>query len=141
VVEMEKRVLFVDDDQSLLVLYRRAFSRLGYQVLSATDAEQALQVFRQESPDAVVVDVRLGGQSDGLDLLGKILVLRRIPAIINTAFASFRETFLSWSADAYVLKSSDLTELAETLKRLLSPQPRKEKGEARPAEAVAAGPS
>jgi two-component system response regulator (stage 0 sporulation protein F) len=117
---MMKRVLFVEDDPSLVTLYRRFFSRKGYQVLIATDCEQALEVFRHEPPNCVVVDVKLSGDQDGLDLLGKILLIRRIPAVINTAYACFRDSFRSWSADAYILKSSDLTELSETLNRLLS---------------------
>jgi two-component system response regulator (stage 0 sporulation protein F) len=117
---MLKRVLFVEDDPSLVTLYRRVFSRKGYEVLAATDSEQALEIFRQTLPDAVVVDVKLTGEKDGLDLLGKLLLIRRVPAVINTAYACFRESFLSWAADAYILKSSDLTELTETLRRLLS---------------------
>jgi len=134
---MGKRILFVDDDQSLLVLYRRAFSRLGYDVLTAADPDQAFQRFREGFPDLVVVDVRLAGNTDGLDLLGKILVLRRIPAIINTAYASYRETFLSWAADAYILKSSDLTELTEAVTRLIAPD--RERAGAEPAAAGAGG--
>jgi len=116
---MPKRILFLDDDQSLLVLYRRDFSRLGYEVLIATDVSQALEVFQKSLPDAVVVDVKLTGERDGLDFLSQVLAMRRVPAVINTAYASFRESFFSWAADAYLLKSSDLTELVQTLERLL----------------------
>ena len=117
---MRKRILFVEDDQSLLFLYRRVFSRMGYDVRTAVDGDQALEVVREEPPDVVVLDVKLAGPKDGLQVLREILKLRRIPAIINTAYARFRETFASRSADAYVLKSSDLTELSDTVDRLLT---------------------
>jgi len=118
---MVKRVLFVDDDQSLLVLYRRVFIRMGYETFTAQSAETALEIIQEQEIDAVVVDVRLGGETDGLQLLGRIEERRRIPSIINTAYASYRRTFLSWAADAYVVKSSDLTELVEAVNRVLSP--------------------
>jgi DNA-binding NtrC family response regulator len=118
---MVKRVLFVDDDQSLLFLYRRVFTRMGYETFTAPSAEGALEVIQDQELDAVVVDVRLGGEKDGLDLLARIQERRRIPSIINTAYASYRRTFLSWAADTYVVKSSDLTELAEALHRLVAP--------------------
>lgn len=119
---MPKRILFLDDDQSLLVLYRRDFSRLGYEVLIATSVSQALEAFERSLPDAVVVDIKLTGERDGLDFLSQILTVRRVPAVINTAYASFREGFFSWAADAYLLKSSDVTELVQTLERLLAPE-------------------
>lgn len=132
---MGKRVLFVEDDPSLLFLYRRTFSRLGYEVLLANDSSQALEVFERCPPDALVVDVRLAGDRDGLDFLRKVLLIRRVPSVINTAYASYRDSFLSWAADAYVLKSSDLTELSDTVGRLLS---REEAPNARTAPKAAA---
>jgi len=118
---MVKRVLFVDDDQSLLVLYRRVFNRMGYETFTAGSAEEALEIIQEQDLDAAVVDVRLGGETDGLELLARIQERRRLPSVINTAYASYRRTFLSWAADAYVVKSSDLTELVQALNRVLSP--------------------
>jgi hypothetical protein len=42
-----------------------------------------------------------------------------VPVVLNSAYSSYKDNFLSWSADAYVVKSSDLTELKETIRRLL----------------------
>jgi DNA-binding response OmpR family regulator len=115
---MGKRILLVEDDRSLIILYTRAFTRLGFEVSVAGDAETALERLRQDSPDLIILDIRLKGDVNGLELLGHILSLQRIPTIINTAYTCFRDSFLSWSADAYVLKSSDLTELTDTVNRL-----------------------
>jgi DNA-binding response OmpR family regulator len=58
---------------------------------------------------------------DGLDALGKILALcPTLPVIINSAFSSYKASFLSWAADAYVVKSSDLTELKTRIKEVLT---------------------
>ena len=42
-----------------------------------------------------------------------------MPVILNSAYSSYKDNFLSWSADAYVVKSSDLGELKQTIKSLL----------------------
>ena len=61
---------------------------------------------------------------DGLDTLSHLLEIdHSIPVIINTAYASYQESFTSWSADAYIVKSSDLSELKQTVKRLLELPP------------------
>ncbi len=129
---MGKRVMFVEDDRSLTVLYRRVFSRLGYEVCLATDGPQALEAVKQTPPDLVVVDVKLPGEINGLDLLGKILLVHRVPSVINTAYARFQENFRSWCADAYVVKSSDLTELTDAVSRLLAEDEKVSPGERQP---------
>jgi len=64
------------------------------------------------------LDIYLPGM-DGLETMGRILSKnRQIPVILYTAYSSYQDNFLSWAADAYLIKSSDLTELKETIKRL-----------------------
>ncbi len=43
-----------------------------------------------------------------------------IPIIINTAYSIYKDNFMSWVADAYIVKSSDLTELKNKIKELLT---------------------
>jgi hypothetical protein len=40
--------------------------------------------------------------------------------ILNTAYSVYKDNFMTWAADAYIIKSSDLTELKEKIKELLS---------------------
>jgi DNA-binding response OmpR family regulator len=117
---MFKKILFVEDDRSLAVLYRRAFTRLGYHVDLAAEGMKALELIDKAPPDLIVVDVKLAGDLNGLEVLSRVLVNHRIPSIINTAYACFQDSFRSWSADAYIIKSSDLTELQQVVSRLLS---------------------
>ena len=57
---------------------------------------------------------------DGIEAMGRVLSEHnKLPVILNTAYASYTDNFLTWSADAYVIKSSDLTELKDTIKKLL----------------------
>ena len=73
----------------------------------------------KESPDVVVLDIRMPGM-DGIEAMGNILSRdHKLPIILNTAYNCYRNNFMSWSADAYVVKSSDLTELKEEIKKLV----------------------
>ncbi len=120
---MAKRILVADDERTLRRLYRHVLSEEGYDVLLAANAAEALAMVRDESPDLVVLDLKMPGM-DGMEALYKILDIRRdLPVVINTSHPDFQDNYLSWAADAYIRKSSDLTELKETVSRLLARQP------------------
>lgn len=114
-----KKILVVEDDANQRALYQEELEEEGYTVVVAGDGKQALAQVQAENPDLIVLDVNMPGM-DGLDTLARLLEGHaQVPVILNTAYASYRESFSSWSADAYVVKSSDLSELKATVKRLL----------------------
>ena len=114
-----KTILFVDDEKYLRMLYEREFSQDGYHVITADSGAAALGILRSEPVDLAVVDIRMPGMS-GLELMEEILAARRdMPVILNTAFTSYKDNFQSWLAAAYVVKSSDLTELRAKVRDLL----------------------
>ena len=122
-----KTVLVADDEVSIRKLYQRELKLEGYNVVFASNAQEAVQKAREDAPDLVIMDIRMPGM-DGIEAMGRILEENNeIPVVINTAYSSYKDSFMSWCADAYVTKSSDLTELKETVKRILS-------GEHAPAE-------
>ncbi|HEX8833915.1 MAG TPA: response regulator [Abditibacteriaceae bacterium] len=113
------RILVVEDDNNQRALYQEELLDEGYEVLTASDGREALKVVSSEKPDLVVLDINMPVM-DGLDTLSQMLEHSgQMPVIINTAYASYKESFTSWSADAYIVKSSDLSELKATIKRLL----------------------
>ena len=115
----KKTILVVEDDTNQRELYVDELESEGYRVLTASNGRDALNVARENDPDIIVLDINMPGM-DGLDTLSHLLeVNRRTPVIINTAYASYQDSFTSWSADAYVVKSSDLGELKATIKQLL----------------------
>ena len=70
-------------------------------------------------PDLIILDVVMPVM-DGMETLGQIMGKKRnIPIIIHTSYPGYREDFMSWAADAYVSKSSDLRELKQTIRDLL----------------------
>lgn len=114
-----KRLLIVEDEDALALLYKEELERDGYVVTSAGDAEKALTLLREEAFDLVVTDIRMPGR-DGIELITQIMALRRdIPIIINTAFQSYKDDFMTWAADAYVVKSSSLDELKAKIREIL----------------------
>lgn len=122
---MKNTILVVDDERNIRLLYEKELSDEGYSVVLAADAREALATLERSKPDLVVMDIKMPGM-DGIEALGQILSRdSSIPVILNSAYSSYRESFLSWSADAYVIKSSDLTELKQKIKALLASRARK----------------
>lgn len=113
-------VLVVEDDKNQRLLYQEELTEEGYLVLTAPDGRQALQSLREQAPDIIVLDINMPVM-DGLDTLSQMMEINSsVPVIINTAYVSYKESFSSWSADAYIVKSSDLSELKNTIRDLLS---------------------
>lgn len=115
-----KKLLIVEDEEALCLLYKEELSREGYDVTTAHDAEQALEMLGRKHFDLIITDIRMPGR-DGVELITEIMGLRKdVPIIINTAYQSYREDFMTWAADAYVVKSASLDELKAKIKELMS---------------------
>ncbi|HOX08397.1 MAG TPA: response regulator [Planctomycetota bacterium] len=113
------KLLVVEDDPNQRRLYEQELEDEGYTVCTAAGGKEALAEISKERPDLVIMDISMPGM-DGIEALGKVLgVDNTIPVILNTAYANYKDNFLSWAADAYVVKSSDLTELKETIKSVI----------------------
>ncbi|MBN2366506.1 MAG: response regulator [Calditrichaeota bacterium] len=114
-----KKILVVEDEESQRILYQQEFTEMGYDVALASDGEEALRMAQQNRPDLVILDIRMPGLS-GFDVLRDLLNDEpRIPVIINTAYTHYKEHFMSWAADEYIVKSSDLTELKKAVRKIL----------------------
>ena len=114
-----KKVLVVDDEKNLRILYKEELAEEGYEVDVAESADIAFKMLDDKAYDAIILDIQMPGMN-GLEAMGRILHRHRKQAIIlNTAYSQFKDDFESWSADAYVVKSSDLSELKEKLKELI----------------------
>lgn len=115
----QKTILIVEDNQNQRALYAEELSDEGYNVLTAADGREALTTVKENRPDLVILDINMPVM-DGLDTLSQLLEYdKQIKVVINTAYASYQDSFTSWSADAYVVKSSDLSTLKSTVQNLL----------------------
>ena len=114
-----KTILIVEDDKNQLLFYEHELSLEGYNIITAKDGCEALKKVREHFPDLIVMDIILPAM-DGIELMGSILSERKnVPIIINTAYSGYRDNFMTWSADAYTIKSSDLSELKDKINELL----------------------
>ena len=112
-------ILLVEDDKNQRLLYEQELRQEGYEILAAIDGKDALEKVEEQLPDIVVMDINLP-RMDGIESMGRIINKnKKIPIIINTAYSNYKDNFMSWAADAYIVKSSDLTELKTKIKELL----------------------
>jgi DNA-binding response OmpR family regulator len=115
-----KKVLIVDDEENLRELYKQELMEEGYSVCLAANGKEAISQIEKENPDLVVLDIRMP-EMNGIEALGRMIGrFKKIPVILNTAYTSYKEDFRTWAAEAYVVKSSDLTELKEKIREILS---------------------
>jgi len=119
---MNKKILVVDDERHIRMLYQEELPTEGYTVAESDGREDIMAVIAREKPDLVILDIKLeGNPKTGLDLLQDI---RRedteLPVILSTAFDSFQYDLKSIAADAFIMKSVDLTSLKETIKTVLA---------------------
>jgi len=113
------KILIVEDDASLRFLYSEELKEEGYDPVLAKNGKEAMQLLRTIKPDLVVLDIVMPIM-DGMEALGRMIgQYRDVPIILHTSYPHYREDFMSWAADAYLTKSSDLTELKKTIKILL----------------------
>jgi DNA-binding response OmpR family regulator len=117
---MGHHILIVEDEGNEALLYQEEFEEAGYDVTVANNADAALAAVRARRPDLVVLDINMPGK-DGLDLLRELLDIdHKLPVVLNTAYREYQDQFMSWAAAAYVVKSSDPTELLQTVSNVLA---------------------
>ncbi|MBM4085148.1 MAG: response regulator [Planctomycetes bacterium] len=113
------RLLVVDDNENQRLLYQEELTEEGHKVTLAKDGWEAVKLAKDETPDLVILDISMPGM-DGIEALGRMLAdNNKLPVIIHTAYATYKDNFMTWSADAYVVKSSDLAELKAKVRELL----------------------
>ncbi len=109
---MSGKILVVDDEKHIRMLYQEELEGEGYQVVTSDGEEDILHLMERVTPDVVVLDIKLGGNRSGLDLLQEIRGRdQSVPVILSTAYDSFQHDLKSIAADYYVVKSVDLGEL------------------------------
>jgi len=114
-----KKILVVDDEVNIRELYRDELAEEGYKVELAENGLQALAKFESFKPDLVTLDVMMPGM-DGIEVLRRIREKNTsVPVLLLTAFGEFKQDFSTWASDAYIVKSADVSELKQTVRKLL----------------------
>lgn len=113
-------LLVVDDEGDIRHLYAAELEEEGHTVVTCGNSKAAMEQLRHQLFDLVILDVQLD-QESGLELLQQIArEQEHTPVILCTAYSSYKDDFSSWLADSYVVKSSNLDELKNEVRRILA---------------------
>ena len=113
------RIWLVDDDASIRWVLERALGNGGMAPRAFEAAEPALDALRRESPDVLITDIRMPGQS-GLELLKKIRDARpALPVIVMTAHSDLGSAVSAYEGGAfeYLPKPFDIDQAVALVKR------------------------
>ncbi|MBU1406246.1 MAG: response regulator [Proteobacteria bacterium] len=115
-----KKILLVDDEDSIHLLYREELEEEGYEVHSALSGEEALTQLKIINPDLVILDINMPG-INGIDVLRQIKEMHSsLPVILSSAYQEFKQDLATWASDEYIVKSSNLDELKAAVKKHLA---------------------
>ncbi len=119
----KERILFVDDEESIAVMTTEMLSRLGYQVTSLTDGQEALELFQKDPRafDLVITDMTMP-QLTGDKLARKLMAMRPgLPVILCTGFSARMDAARArdMGIAAFIAKPVLIRELAETIRKVL----------------------
>ncbi len=113
------KILIVDDEKHIRSLYSDELREEGYEVATAPDGNDICNLIENEKPDAILLDIKLA-DSNGLDVLQQIRnKYYNLPVILCSAYGSFKVDIKAIAADAYVVKSADLSELKKRIAQVL----------------------
>ncbi len=117
---MAKKILIIEDEANQRLLCSETLEKAGYIVETASNGEDGLKMLEKNSYDLVIIDIRMPKMS-GLETISYILGQRKnLPVIIYTSYPQYKQDFMSWAADAYIVKSStSLEELVSKVKELV----------------------
>jgi two-component system, response regulator, stage 0 sporulation protein F len=114
-----KKILLVDDEEGIQLLYQEEFQDEGYEVTSAFTGEEALEKFKTEVPDLVILDIQMPGMN-GIEVLRQMkMVAPQLPIILSTAYHEYKQDLSAWASDEYIVKSPDLQKLKEAVHKYL----------------------
>lgn len=119
----DHRILVIEDNRDNMTLIVDILTSLEYDVMQAVDAEQGLQIAREEQPNLILLDLslpRMDGWTAARELKAQPL-LQPIPVIALTAHAMVgdRERALQAGCDDYITKPINIQELDRKLKKYL----------------------
>lgn len=117
-----KRILIIDDEESIRFLYKEELEEDGFEVELAENGKDALEKLPLFKPDLITLDIKMPVM-DGIETLKRIReVEKQIPVILCSAYGEYKQDLTTWASDAYIVKCADLTGLKTTIRKLLGLQ-------------------
>ena len=118
---MDKKILVVDDEPALVRLIEQVLSVKGYEVLKASNGQEALRLFFTHRPDLVILDVVMP-RMDGWQTCSRIREVSDVPIIILTGREKTEDSVvrgLDYGADEYLIKPVGNRELLARVRAIL----------------------
>ncbi len=117
---MKERVLVADDDTNITDVCRRYLEREGYLVITAKDGVEALELWRSQMPNLIVLDLMMPHKS-GWEVCSEIRQTEDIPIVMLTARGEEQDRLmgLTLGADDYLTKPFSPRELVLRVKAIL----------------------
>ena len=113
-----KKILVVDDEESIRFLYKEELEEEGFIVECAMNGKEALEKLSAFKPDLISLDIKMPVM-DGIEALKRIREKeRQLPIILCSAYGEYKQDLTTWASDAYVVKCADLTAFKSTRKLL-----------------------
>jgi two-component system KDP operon response regulator KdpE len=113
-----RRILLVDDDQRILNFLRLKLAVSGYEVITATTGEMAVELFETRKPDIIVMDVLMPGVS-GLEVLKALRAFSDIPILVISASTDNGAKAMRLGASSFMPKPLDPDELVNRVGEIL----------------------
>lgn len=114
----KKKILLIDDEADIRSLFSELLG-IDYTVMTAVDGADGLKAVFEKKPDLVILDIKMP-RMNGIEVLKKVKnFFPSLPVILYSAFSSYKTVYAASLADAFVVKSPDVTELQETVRTLL----------------------
>ena len=112
-----KQILIVDDEPDFCKITALGLRNLGYDILTATDGQKALDSVRENKPDLVLMDIGLAGERDGIEVSKQISLHWQIPVVYLTGHTDDKTISRAKVTEpfGYVVKPVDYTELRITI--------------------------
>ena len=114
------KILIVDDEKNICELIRLYVEKEGYRAITANDGESAIDIFKKENPDIVLLDIMLP-KKDGWQVCRELRSFSNVPIIMLTAKGELFDKVLGLElgADDYIVKPFEAKELVARIKAVL----------------------
>lgn len=114
-----KKILVADDEMSIRLLYSEELKEEGYDVVTAANGKEALEIVAREPLDLVILDIKMPEMS-GIEVLRQIKEkFPNLPVLLSSAYSEYKQDFGTWASEEYLVKSSDLEDLKAAVRRHL----------------------
>lgn len=122
-MSIQRTMLVIDDQNGIRLLLTKVFTEEGFEVQCARHGNTGVEMYREISPDIVLLDIKFPGGLDGIEVLQELMELDpHAQVIMMTSYEDHYEECKALGAADYFQKPFDLELLKERVRQLLKPR-------------------